>query len=90
MRSGARREVQIRGTLATSRNGLNVLLELESPRPGAKVWLPLSQCDFGRSEYASPEYSHQVVRIPVWLFKRTFTGEARQAQGGGCSHDAPF
>jgi hypothetical protein len=66
------REVQIRRRLARSRNALNVLLELESPCPGKKVWLPVSQCAFGQSESASPEWGRQVVRIPTWLFKRMF------------------
>lgn len=87
---GARQEVQMRRRLAISRNKLNVLLAIETPWPGKKVWLPLSQCDFGQSENASAEYDHQVVRIPAWLYRRMFEEDLREPPESVYSNEVPF
>jgi len=66
--------IEIRDIIKKSRSGKGILVEMESPQPGAVLWMPISKVKFKTSEYSYRANGSEIktAEIPRWLYEKEF------------------
>lgn len=64
-------EITIRKIVTTSPTGKAYLVEMDSPDPGARLWLPVRHVKFKTRQYMT-ESDNRLADIPKWLYDKEF------------------